>query len=108
MHGDRAMISASAEEIAEILGGRATDAIVKRIVKLGASTNEVAEALDDLDYERRSGEPRRAASGKIDEIRQILEELSLGGNTLEQEPGEADELEDLSVIGADELHGRRV
>ena len=103
------MATASADDIAELLGDRADDAIVERIASLGVSTDEVAEALDDLDHERRFGEPRRATSARIEEIRQILEELPPeedAQDTLEQELDEPDALEGLSVVGADELHGR--
>jgi hypothetical protein len=100
------MTNASADDIAELLGDRADDAIVERIASLGASVDEVAEALDDLEYELRFGEPRIAASAKIEEIRQILEELPLDEDTLvEPDVRDEDEHEGLSVVDLEELGG---
>ena len=100
------MANASADEIAELLGDRADDAIVERIVNLGASVDEVAEALDDLEYELRFGEPRTAASAKIDELRQILEELPPDEDALvEPDVRDEDEHEGLSVVEVEERGG---
>jgi hypothetical protein len=100
------MTTATMEDIAELLGDRADDVAVERIANLGASEAEVAEAIDDYDYERRLGEPRMAASPKIEEIRQILEEL-LGFEEAEAPPpvrdDEEDEFQGLTVVDPEAL-----
>lgn len=69
------METASKSEIAELLGTRADEVVIERIAELGVTTDEVSQALDDLEHEARSGETRIAASPKIEEIRTILDEL---------------------------------
>lgn len=70
-----ATAAVSADDVAELLGERADDAIVQRIADIGVSFEEVVEAIEDHDYERRFGETRSASSPKIEEVRMILEEL---------------------------------
>ncbi len=104
MHAGSDMTAASADEIAELLGDRADENIVDRIANVGASLDEVTEALDDLDHQHRFGEERVAASPRIEEVRTILEELPYSD---ELSPGttsyEEDEHEGLTVIEPDEL-----
>jgi len=66
---------ATPEEIAEIFGDDLDESIIERIAATSASIDEIGEAIDDLDYERRYGEQREASSYRIEEVRTILEEL---------------------------------
>ena len=66
------------------------------------STRSV-EAIDDLDYERRYGEPREAASQRVEEVRSILEELLPESESDGDEPEPSEEHEGLTVVEADEL-----
>jgi hypothetical protein len=69
------MSAASHDDIVEILGD-VDDLFVERIVDTGASIHEIAEALDDLEDERRFGEQHRVeASPRVAAVRAILEEL---------------------------------
>lgn len=96
------MHAATADEVAELLGERADDSIVERIVALGASTDEISEAIDDLEYEHRYGEERPAVSPRIEDVRTILEELP-HPDLLADAASEDDENDDdLSVIEIDE------
>lgn len=97
------MTAANADEVAELLGDRADEAIVERIVHLGASLDEVSEALDDLDYQTRFGEPREASSPKIEELRSILEELPYFEDVLAEAAEDEDEAEGLRVMDPEEL-----
>jgi hypothetical protein len=100
------MTIASAEEIAELLGERADESVVERVAVLSVSLDEVAEAVDDLDYEARYGEPRLATTAKIDEIRQILEELVPPEDiTTEAEAEDEEAHEGLTVVDAGERAG---
>ena len=65
----------SSEEIVEVLG-EVDASIVDRIVDTGASADELGEAIDDLDHERRFAERRLPASTRIAELRSILDDLS--------------------------------
>jgi DNA-binding transcriptional MerR regulator len=68
------MTTASYEQIVELLGD-ADPLYVKRIEETGASLDEIGEALSDLEDER-SGQARRiASSGRVLEVRAILDEL---------------------------------
>ena len=72
------MPTATRDEIFELLGDRANDAIVERIANVGASLDEIAEAIYDDDYLRQYGEePYRGCSLKIDQVRVILEDLAV-------------------------------
>jgi hypothetical protein len=68
-------MSASEDEVAELLGERADETIIERIVNTGASIEDVHEAFEDLEFEMRFGEERVAASPMVEEVRRILEEL---------------------------------
>ncbi|MBX3155046.1 MAG: hypothetical protein KF773_03525 [Deltaproteobacteria bacterium] len=101
------MSAASAEDIAELLGDRADDTIVERIANVGATLDEVTEALDDYEDELRFGEERLPSSVRVEEVRTILEELPAEDSDLAGEVVTADEDEDedegLRVVEADEL-----
>lgn len=66
--------SATVEEIGELLG-YADRALVQQVVDTGASIEEVAAALDDLEEIRRFGESRLPASPRVAQLRRILEPL---------------------------------
>jgi hypothetical protein len=70
------MSTATRDEIFDLLGDRANEAIVDRIAGVGASLDEITEAIYDDDYLRQYGEERAVCSLKIDQIRVILEDLS--------------------------------
>ena len=101
------MSAASAEDIAELLGDRASDAIVERIANVGATLVEITEALDDYEDEMRFGEERLPSSVRVEEVRTILEELPAedddrAGEILAAQNDE-DEHEGLRIVEADEL-----
>jgi hypothetical protein len=91
--------TATEDELAEVLGDRAEENVVERLAALGVTVDEVAEALEDLEYEARFGEERIPMSPKIEEVRSILEELPyLEELGLETAPEEArDDLDGLSI-----------
>jgi hypothetical protein len=66
--------SASTEEVGELLG-EADESVIERVVETGASIDEIAEALEDLEVERRSGPQRTPSSARILELRHILQDL---------------------------------
>lgn len=66
--------SVSCEEVVDMLG-QVDPGIVDRIVATGATADEVGEALDDLDHERRFGERRIPATCRVAELRSILDDL---------------------------------
>lgn len=107
MHGFEIM-SASEDEVAELLGERADESIIERIVNTGASIDDVHEAFEDLEFEMRFGEERVAASPMVDEVRRILEELPYFAEvekaTAVEGEEEAEGIEGLTLIEADELH----
>jgi hypothetical protein len=70
------MSAATPQEIAELLGIRAEARLIVSIAHLGASSDEIVEALADLCFERRCGEPRKASSPHIAELRAILDDSS--------------------------------
>ncbi|NVB80716.1 MAG: hypothetical protein HOV81_20135 [Kofleriaceae bacterium] len=96
------MATATADEIGELLEDRADETIVDRIANTGASMDEIAEAMEDLDYERRFGETREPSSPRVEEVRAILEEVS-GPEDLEDVQDEDEEDEGLTVVEIDEL-----
>jgi hypothetical protein len=69
------IMSASEDEIAEVLGERADESIIERIANTGASIEDVHEAFEDLEFEMRFGEERVTTSPMVEEVRRILEEL---------------------------------
>jgi Fe-S-cluster formation regulator IscX/YfhJ len=86
--------------VAELLGERADEKIVERIVNVGASFDEVSEALDDLDHQMRFREEREPASSRIAELRSILEELPY----FDDDSGEVEAADEgLRIVDADEL-----
>ena len=89
---------ASADEITDLLGDRADEKIVDRIAHVGASLDELTEAVDDFEYQMRFGESREPSSAKVEEIRMILEELPYDLDVLGDTDNEADEHEGLSVV----------
>jgi hypothetical protein len=96
------MTPATTEDIAEVLGDHVNESIIERIAAVGASIDEIGEAIDDLDYERRYGESREASSSRVDEVRTILEELP--APAAEELDSDADEEhEGLTIVDADEL-----
>ncbi len=100
------MTPATADEIADLLGERADDTLVERIAAVGASIDEIGEAFDDYEYERRFGETRESSSARVEEVREILEELPQGEDILaESEVEEKDEIEGLTVIEGEDLGG---
>lgn len=69
------MTRATHDEILEILG-EADDLAIERVWETGASRDQIAEALDDLEDERRFGdEPHLASSPVVLEVRAVLEEV---------------------------------
>jgi hypothetical protein len=96
------MTTASPEDVAELLGERADEAIVDRIASLGASIEEIIEAIDDVAYERRFGEATEPASPKIDEIRAILEELP-PDEAVTTDLDEDEDDEGLTIVGPEAL-----
>jgi hypothetical protein len=107
------MAAATIDEIAELIGDRADEAFVDRIANLGPTTDEIAEALDDLEYSRRYGEQRVSGSARVEEVRAILEELPRADPLPELADvdgleGEDEDINDgLSIVSGDEL-GREV
>lgn len=55
----------------------ADDSLIERVVSTGASFDDIAQAVDDLEVERSSGVPTMPASRRIAELRKILHELVL-------------------------------
>jgi hypothetical protein len=103
------MARATFEEIVELLGDeRIDEAFIERVANVGASIDEVGEAVDDLEYERRYGEPREPSSPLVEEVRSILEELPAERSFAEpeSEPEAAEENEGLTVIEPDDLAER--
>jgi hypothetical protein len=98
------MTAATADEIAELLGERAEESIVDRIAHLGASVDEVYEAIADLEFQLRFDEERAPSSPRVKEIRTILEELPYVEDVLTDPDEDDDEHEGLSVIEGDDLN----
>src|SRR5512147_2260570 len=104
MHRRFDMTRANADEVTDLLGEHVDDTVVDRIVNLGASADEIGEALDDLDYERTFGEPREASSTRIEELRRILEEASEGEEvSVPSEEVDVEEDEGLTVVDIDQV-----
>lgn len=103
----RVRTAANADEVAELLGDAVDESIVDRIVDVGASIDEVQEAIDELEFQRRFGEVRNGSTRAVDEVRAILEEVPVVADEppvavlLEDDADE--EHEGLRVIEADEL-----
>ena len=73
------------EELADLFGeAPIPERTLTRIVETGATFDEVGEAIDDFERERKLGERRIPASMKVAEVREILEELLERG--VDQEP----------------------
>ena len=53
MHGGYTHDNRERDEIAELLVDRADEAIVERVANIGATVDEVAEAIEHLDYQTR-------------------------------------------------------
>jgi hypothetical protein len=98
------MTAASAEEVAELLGERAEESIVERIAAVGASVDEIHEAVDDLDFQLRFGEPRPPSSPHVKDVRAILEELPYFEDLLDDGTEEDEEYEGLTVVEAEDLN----
>jgi hypothetical protein len=94
---------AGPDDVAELLGERADETIIDRIVNVGASFDEVSEALDDLEYQMRFDEEREPASLRIAEVRSILEELPYFDDIVPDEQIEDSDHEGLRIVEADEL-----
>jgi hypothetical protein len=77
---------ATTHQIAELLGDRGEELTIERIAEVGASFDEVQEALDDLEYERSFGVKRIPSTTRIAEVRVILGELPEFDSSLDQ-PG---------------------
>ncbi len=97
------MSAATADEIGELLEDRAIDeTIVERLVSTGASLDEIAEAMEDVEYEARFGEVREASSARIEEVRTLL--ATLAHDDLDDDLDEDDEDDEgLTVVEVDEL-----
>lgn len=67
--------SATAEDVENVLGD-VDGFVVKRVLDTGATLDEIAEALADIEVERELGERRVPTSARVAEVREILEELS--------------------------------
>lgn len=68
------MSSITARDLEAMLGE--VDAlIVERIIETQATPDEVAEALADVEEERRFGDRPTPTSGRVAQVREILEEL---------------------------------
>lgn len=105
MHG-RDRMRATVEDIAELLGEDVDETILERIANTGASIDEVNEAIEDLEYERRYGEPREPSSARVEEVRAILEEipeLEPEGIAASGEDEQEETDEGLTVIGPEDL-----
>jgi phosphoglycolate phosphatase-like HAD superfamily hydrolase len=59
----------------EALIGEADPLIIERILETGATTEEVTEALADLEDERQGAERREVTSPRVATVREILDEL---------------------------------
>jgi hypothetical protein len=68
------MTSTTTEDLEEVLGDIDTFTI-ERILDTHATVEEVAEALSDLEDERRFGERREATTARVAEVRAILEDM---------------------------------
>jgi len=69
------MSVANQEEILELLG-EVDDLIVERLMATGASLDEIGEALDDIEDDRRFAEERHVGSSeRVLAVRAILEDL---------------------------------
>jgi len=69
-------IPATADDLQELLGDL-DELVVERILEIGASAEEVAEALADVEEERQSGKRREVISARAAEVRAILEDVLL-------------------------------
>ncbi len=66
--------ASNAEEIAALLGDLDHD-ILERIADTGATLEQVAEALSDLEHERTTSERRLPSTTQIAEVRTILKQV---------------------------------
>jgi hypothetical protein len=98
------MARATFEEIAELLGDDIDEGIVERVVTVGASLDEVGEAIDDVEYAQRYGEPREASSARVDEVRAILEEIAVPPDSrVNSDNNDEEEDEGLTIIEPEDL-----
>lgn len=98
--------AASSEDVAELLGERADESIVERVVATGASLAQISEALDDLEHEVRFDEHRDPSSPMVAEVRTILEELPFEKERVYATDDEAEpEEEELTIVDAEDLVG---
>ena len=65
----------SREVVIELLGEEVDESVIERIIDTGATIDEVTEAFDDVEHERRFAERRFPSTTKVAEVRVILEEL---------------------------------
>jgi hypothetical protein len=66
---------ATHDEVAELLGDAVDDSIIDRIVLTGASVDDIADAIEDVEHEVRFDERRMPTSTLVAEVRSIIEEL---------------------------------
>jgi hypothetical protein len=97
------MTRATTDEIADLLGDDVDEAFIERIASVGPSVDELGEAIDDLDYERRYGETREASSHRVEETRSILEELREAASEEPDAEDDEEQHDGLRVVEADEL-----
>jgi hypothetical protein len=96
------MATASTNEVAELLGDRADEALVERVASVGASLDEIAEAIEDLHFQREYGEDREPSSPKVDEIRMILEDYFEPDHDASPSDDDGDD-DGLTIVDAEEL-----
>lgn len=76
---------ASASDVNRLLGD-ADPLIVERIVATGATPDEIAEALREVEDERGFGEePHVPSSPRVAEVRALIDELSLLDDDIDED-----------------------
>lgn len=85
MHFWRVMTTPATSAELEELIGEADPLIIERILETGATADEVAEALADLEVERQGDERRAATSPRVSTVRELLDELLDEGDEAEAE-----------------------
>jgi len=68
------MTPATAEQLEQILG-ELDPFTIEKILETRATEDEVAEALADVEAERRAGERRDPTTARVAQVRAVLEEL---------------------------------
>lgn len=94
--------AATSEEVTELLGEHVDESIIERLVDTGATLEQIGEALDDLEHERRFSEPRTPSSTAVAAARAVLEELPFDTEETEAEDVEED-LEGLTIRTGEDL-----